>query len=178
MFDPKTLLDRGRAFVRTRQPEEACDMFAQAVAEARFLHHPGVLTEALMALGGTEGSLRHPATAVDCYREAAVVAEHSDQPVHQAEALMEIAEILLQQEKRDEAAGVCDQLLAVAQKAADDAPLPRARALCMLARIQENIASPEELVLMWQAAASLLESAGKLERAAECKAQLAFLLGQ
>jgi tetratricopeptide (TPR) repeat protein len=171
-------MDRGWKFVRARQTEEACDLFAQAVAEARFLERPVLLVEALMALGQTECGLRHSATAVDCFREAATVAEHHTEPALQAEALIEIAEILVQQQRNAEAAAVCDQLLAVVQKAENDAARARARALHLLARIQEKSAEQDELVLLWQAAAALYEVADENQMAAECKSNLAFLLGQ
>jgi len=178
VFDPKTLLDRGREFARSRRPEEACDLFAQAVAEARFLHNPLLLVEALMALGQIECSLRHPATAADCYHEAALVAAHNAEPALQAEALIELAGTYLSQERTGDAARVCDELLAVTQKAEDGAALARARALHMLARIQESAVHHDELALLLQAAATLYEMAGDSTHAAECKSHLAFLLGQ
>ena len=171
-------MDKGWEYVRACKPEEACDLFAQAVAEARFIHNPLLLVEALMALGQTESGLQHPATAVDIYREAAAVAEHSGEPGSQVQALIEIAQTLFRQERTDEAAAVCDQLLAVIQKTEEDAPLARARALRMLAGIQEKMASQDELALLWQAAATLYEVAGDYAHADECKSQLAFLMGQ
>lgn len=178
MFDPKTLLDRGRNALQGHHPEEASDLFAQAVAEARFVQDPEPLIEALMELGQTESTLRHPASALDCYREAAAVSEVASKLEQQAEALVESAKILRSQNKKDEAAALCNRILALAAPGSQIALLPRARALRMLAHIQEETARPDELALLWQTAASLYESAGELARAAECKSQLAFLLGQ
>lgn len=171
-------MDRGGKAVGARQPEEACDLFAQAVAEARFQENPQLLIDALMALGQTENGLRHPATAADCYREAAAVAEDSAAPARQAEALVEVAEILFHQQRTGQAAEVCDRVLAIPQKAENDAPRARARALHLLARLQENTANSEELILLWQAAATLYEVAQERQLAAECQSHLAFLLGQ
>lgn len=171
-------MERGWDCVRAHNPEEACDLFAQAVAEARFVHSPLQLMDALMALGQTECGLRHPATSADCYREAAAVAEAAEEPARQSVALMEIAEIYFAQGRAEEAATLCDQLLAVPQKDENDAALARARALHMLARIQENSATYDELALLLQAAATLYEVAEQNQLAAECKSQLAFLLGQ
>ena len=178
MFDTKTWMNKGWAFVKANQPEEACDLFAQAVAEARFLHNPCVLLEALMALGATESGLRHPATALDCYREAVDVAAHHRMPREQAEAMAAVAELLVEQKRTEEAATVCDQLLSIVQKNEFDAATARAGALRMLARLNEAVAPIDELALLWQAAATLYEYAGELDLAAECKSQLAFLRGQ
>lgn len=178
MFDPKTLLDRGKDALEGHHPEEACDLFAQAVAEARFVQDPAPLIEALMELGQTESSLRHPATALDCYREAATVSEVADALELQANALIEAAKILRGQNKNDEASALCQHILALVEPGSQAALLPRARALRMLAHIQEDSATPDKLALLWQAAAALYESAGETARAAECKSQLAFLLGQ
>ena len=171
-------MTRGWEYVHSRKPEEACDLFAQAVAEARFLHNPLVLVEALMALGQVECSLKHPASAVDSYREAADVAGNNGEAERQAEALIEIAALLEAQKRTEEGSTICDQLLALQQKQENDAALPRARALHMLARFQEHDTEHDELALLLQAAASLYETAGDHSHAAECQSQLAFLLGQ
>jgi tetratricopeptide (TPR) repeat protein len=177
VFDSKSLLDKGWTALGNHQPEEACDLFAQAVAEARFSSNPKFLTRALMALGKTECSMNHPATAIDCYREAAAVCERAGDPAGQVTALIEVAEIFRTQKKSEKTTAVCEQLLAIPQLSSSDAPLPRARALHMLAKASEYSADNDELALLLQAAAALYETAGECERAAECKSDLAFLQG-
>ena len=181
MFDPKILLDKGWEAVRSHQLEEACDLFAQSVAEARFVPDPTLLISALMALGAIESDLQHPSKALESFREASTVSECAASPARQAEALIEAAKILRRQRKNTEAAGICDQILSLFAPASNEALLPRARALRVLARIKEDAedaANSEELILLWQAAATLYEAAGEQERLDECKSQIAFLLGQ
>jgi hypothetical protein len=173
-----SLLDKGWAALGNHQPEEACDLFAQAVAEARFAGNPAFLASALMALGQTECGMNHPATAIDCYREAAGVCEHAGDSAGQVTALVEVAAIFRAHKKTEDSNAVCEQLLAVPQLSSDAAPLPRARALHMLALSCEDSASHDELELLLQAATALYEVAGELGRAAKCKSQLAFLQGQ
>jgi len=60
----------------------------------------------------------------------------------------------------------------------DPPALVRARALRMLALLKEKTASEDELLLLWHAAATLYEADEKPERAAECRAHLAFLMGR
>ncbi|MDR3793752.1 MAG: hypothetical protein P4L03_10270 [Terracidiphilus sp.] len=178
MFDPKSLLDKGWTALGNHQPEEACDLFAQAVAEARFIENYVLLANALMALGQTECGMNHPATAIDCYREAAAVCARAGDPARQAAALVEVAEILRTQKKTEASIAICEQLLALPQLSDNAAPLPRARALHMLALAGEDSANHDELALLLQAAAALYEAAGEPGRAAECKSNLAFLQGR
>jgi tetratricopeptide (TPR) repeat protein len=178
VFDPKTLIERGLAALSNRQPEQACDLFAQAVAEARWVNDPAVLAQALMTLGQTEHSLQHPATALDSYREAAAVCAQAGDAAGQAEALAETAKVLRAQGKTNQAEAACEQLLELLQPLPDPPALVRARALRMLALLKEKTASEDELLLLWHAAATLYEADEKPERAAECHAHLAFLMGR
>jgi tetratricopeptide (TPR) repeat protein len=178
VFDPETLLKRGLEAYKSHRPEEALDLLAQAVAEARWVANPALLAHALMTLGQVECEMKHPATALDCYSEAASVCEHAANLHGQAEALARTAEILRGQGKTARAEAACNQVIALCESQADAHPLPHASALRCMALLKDGTAEAEELHLLWLAASALYEAAGDGDRLAECKSQLAFLLGQ
>ena len=178
MFDPETLLKRGLDAYKNHRPEDALDLLAQAVAEARWVANPALLARALRTLGQVECEMKHPATALDCYFEAASVCEHAADLPGQADSLARIADILRGQGKAARAEAVCNQVFALCQSQADAPLLPHASALRCMALLKDGTAGAEELHLLWLAASTLYESAGDTVRLAECKSHLAFLLGQ
>jgi tetratricopeptide (TPR) repeat protein len=176
VFDPQTLLERGWQAERDLQPDEARDLFAQAVAEARWVAKPLLLVRALMALGETEHRLQHLARALDSYVEATSVCQKYGNLIGQAAAMLKAAGVLNEQKKPAEAEAAFAHSLELCRTAADAPPLPQARALHGLALLKEPTA-PEEAVLLWQAATSLYDAAGESELKAECKRHAAFLMG-
>ena len=73
MFDPEPLLTSGYEALHGKRIHDARDLFAQAVAECRWITDRSLLVKALRALGHVERDLDHRTTALQCYRRAAAI---------------------------------------------------------------------------------------------------------
>lgn len=180
MFDPEPLLADGQQARREDRVEEARDLFAQAVAESRFLADPALLIRSLRSLAQTERDLRHPDTAIKCYREAAQLQRKHGDELGWAHSVRHIADILRGQKKLAEAEAAYLEALAVYSSHLDRLPLDHANALRGLAVLKDltldKTGETEEVLLLWRAAKSLYQTAGVEAGIAECASHIAFLL--
>jgi len=176
MFDPELLLAKGDAAATNGLQEDARDCYAQAVAEARWVDKPALLAQCLRTLAEAEHQLRHQASALDSYTEAALVSQHLGDAANQARALLAVAEIYLEQKSPSEAEKAYDQVITLCEaKPGVDAHL-QAQAFHGMAKLTE-VRKPAESLLLWQAAITLYEAAGENEKLSACKLHVAFLTG-
>ena len=178
VFDPETLLASGRQARSENQCEEARDLFAQAVAESRWVADPALLAKALKALGQIERELQHGATAIDCYSEAVAIYRGTGDRLACADALRHIADILAEQNSLTEAEAVYSEALEIYRIHAQANPLEQAHAMRGLAQLKSGGEAHEEALFLWQGASHLYGAAGESARVAECDAHVAFLLGR
>jgi len=172
VFDPETLLERGREAREAGRPDEASDLFLQAVAEARWAGKPALLVHALMTQGRAARSMKRLEAALHSFHEAAALC--SGNGGVEAEALLEIAAVLREQEKTAEAKAAYHRALDRIQSNPVASSFDEARCLQGLATLEEAT-NPEEAVLLWQGATSLYAAAQAHDRCAECQQHLAFL---
>jgi tetratricopeptide (TPR) repeat protein len=177
MFDPGLLLAGGHEARRERRFEDARDLFAQAVAESRYTLDRSVLAQALKALGQAERDLRHPSTALKCYREAAEMGRVLGDELALAHTIRHIADIQREQKLFTAAAASYNEALALYGKHAAAPPLDRANALRGIALLRDQTGDSHEALLMWRGAKTLYENAAVPAGVAECEAHIAFLLG-
>lgn len=178
VFDPETLLASGRKAHCENQCQEARDLFAQAVAESRWVADTALLAKALKALGQIERELKHGGTAIDCYSEAVGIYRGSGDRLACASALRHIAEILAEQKSLIEAEAVYSEALEIYRTHAEANPLEQAHAMRGLAQLKSGGQAHEEALFLWQGASHLYGAAGEAARVAECDAHVAFLLGR
>lgn len=176
MFDPEPLLARGHQARTEHRLEEARDLFAQAVAEARFLPERTLLIRALKALAQIERDLRHPTTAIKHYREAAALQQAAGDSLGWAHSIRHIADILREQKTLAEAESLYEQALSIYRTDPEARPLDHANALRGLALLKDHSGDPEEVLLLWRAAQALYDKAGVQAGIAECARHIAFLL--
>jgi tetratricopeptide (TPR) repeat protein len=176
MFDPAPLLASGHQARREHRLEEARDLFAQAVAEYRFLSDRSRLVSSLKALGQAERDLRHPNTAIKCYREAAALQQTSGDQLGWAHSIRHVADILREQKNDTEAESAYNDTLAVYSTHSDTAPLDHANALRGFALLKDHSGDREQALLLWRAAKALYETSGVEAGVAECASHIAFLL--
>lgn len=178
MFDPEILLTKGCEALRENLPEDARDLFAQAVAECRWVKDPALLAKALKALGQMERDLHHRGTALDCYREAAGIYRNLEDQLACADAIRHIAEIFGEQNLPAEAEACYEEALEIYRTHPEAAPLDQAHAMRGLALLKNSADAHEEAGLLWQGASHLYAAAGEPAKVAECDAHVAFLLGR
>lgn len=176
VFDPEILLKKGQEAEGRGHLNEARDLYAQAVAEARWVEGATSLSGALRTFGGIERRLLHLDTSLQAYAEAASVSHRQGDLAGEVEALLASGEILAGRKQIPEAEKILNHALELSQAAQDPQPLPQARALHGLALLSE-VSNPQETLLLWQAAATMYEAAGSEEKVTECKRYVAFLLG-
>lgn len=127
VFDPETLLERGREAREAGRPDEASDLFLQAVAEARWAGKPALLVHALMTQGRAARSMKRLEAALHSFHEAAALC--SGNGGVEAEALLEIAAVLREQEKTAEAKAAYHRALDRIQSNPIASPFDEARCL-------------------------------------------------
>lgn len=176
MFDPEILLKKGLEAEVRGSLDEARDLYAQAVAEARWVEGAQPLAHALRTLGGIERRLQHLDTALQAYAEASAASQRQGDLAGEVEALLATGEILAERKQTQPAEQALNRALELCQMEQEPQPLPQARALHALAQLSE-VSNPQETLLLWQAAATMYEAAGSEEKLAECKRYVAFLLG-
>lgn len=175
VFDPETLLTRGREALEAGDHEHACDLYLQAVGEARCCDNVSLLVHALMTQGRAARTLHRGAQALRSLREAATLAAREGDGVVEAEAMLEAAAVLREQKQPEEAEAAYHKALDRIQANPNSSPFDEARCLQGLALLKEA-AKPEEAALFWQGAATLYKAAGAHERSNECEQRVAFLL--
>ena len=176
MFDPEPLLASGYEARLEQRFDDARDLFAQAVAESRFLLDRSVLVKSLKALGQAERDLQHPTTAVKHYREAASLQQNERDRFGWAHSIRHVADILREQKVFAEAEAAYEQALDVYAQDPETSPLDYANALRGLALLKDHASDPDEVLLLWRAARALYEKAGVEQGVAECARHIAFLL--
>jgi tetratricopeptide (TPR) repeat protein len=175
VFDPETLLVRGREAFERGDQEHASDLFLQAVGESRCCDNPSLLLHALMTQGRAACAMKRLDAALQSFVEAATLATRAGESSVEASALFEIADVLRAQNKPQEAEQAYHKALDRIQANPNSSPLDEARCLQGLAGLSEE-KNPEEASLLWQGAARLYEAAGAHERSNECQQRVAFLL--
>lgn len=175
VFDPETLLTRGREAFEAGEQEHACDLYLQAVGEARCCDRPALLTHALMTQGRAARTLHRYDQALRSFREAAEQATRQQEPAVASEALLEIAAVLREQKLTEASEAAYRTALEQIRAQANSSPFDEARCLQGLALLAEE-KNPEEASLLWQGAATLYKTAGASERSNECQQRVAFLL--
>lgn len=177
MFDPEILLAKGYEARRENLVEEARDLFAQAVAESKWIPNLDLRARALEALGQMECDLNHPSSALRHYREAAEIHRGQGHPLAQAHAIRQVADILRGQKMVPEAEVAYSEALAIYRGQPDTAPLDLANLLRGYAQLRDAAGDQEQALLFWMEASHLYETAGDKAGVAECKSQIAFMTG-
>jgi tetratricopeptide (TPR) repeat protein len=178
VFDPETLLVKGREARAEHRLVEAQELYAQAVAECRWVKNPPLLAKALNALGQVERDLHHSSTAIDCYRQAAAIYRELDAQVGLAHTIRHIADILREQKRSADAEKAYNEALEIYRSNPDAPGLDLANALRGFALLKDGNGAGEEALLLWQEASYLYAAAGVEAGVSECKMQIAFLMGQ
>jgi len=178
MFDPETLLIQGREASGEGRLDDARDLVAQAVAEARFVKDKAPLGKALRALGQAERALKHQDSAIQCYREAAAISLALGDRLAWAHAIRHVADILREHKRTTEAADWYSKVLEVYRTHPQALPLDHANALRGFALLKDSAGDTEEALLMWQGASTLYSTAGVAAGVAEAQGHIAFMLGR
>jgi tetratricopeptide (TPR) repeat protein len=178
VFDPQTLMEHGRAARGENRLADAQELFAQAVAECRYVEDPRLLATALKALGQVERDLQHPAAAIKCYAQAAAIYEELSDNLPLAHSVRHIADILREQKRAAEAEHAYNQALEIYRPSPEALPLDVADAVRGLALLKDGAGAQEDALLLWQEACHYYTEAGAAARISECQASIAFLMGQ
>ena len=178
MFDPEILLAKGYEARRENLVEEARDLFAQAVAESKWIPDLALRAKALEALGQVECELNHPSSALKHYREAAEIHREQGHPLALAGVIRQIADIQRGQKQVPEAEAAYKEALAIYRGQAETAPLDQANLLRGYALLRDAAGDQEEALLFWMEASHLFETAGDKAGVAESKSHIAFMTGR
>ncbi len=178
MFDPEILMTNGREARAENRLEESRDLFAQAVAECRWVKDNTLLARALKGLAQAERDLQHPTTALQCYREAAQIYRALDDRLAYAHTIRHSADVHRGQNTLPDAARLYEEALEIYRTHPDALPLDHANALRGFALLQDAAGHPEEALFLWQGASHLYSAAGVQAGFAEAEQHIAFLLGR
>ena len=178
VFDPEILLAKGYEARRENLVEEARDLFAQAVAESKWIPDLELRAKALEALGQVERDLKHPDSALKHYREAAELHRKHGQMQNLAHCIRHLADILREQKSLPESETAYSEALAIYRSQPETTPLALANLLRGYALLRDAAGDEEQALLFWMEASHLYEAAGVAAGVAECKSQIAFMTGR
>lgn len=163
---------------REHRLQQAADLFQLALSES-LAGQDRVLTATLYEeLAYVERSLDELEAAESHYRNAAETYRDLDRPLKTAHTLRHAADILREQKKRNESAGLYAESLDIYRNHPETAPLDLANAIRGLALLKEDQNEREEAASLWREAGKLYELTGIDAGVAESRKRLALLTAE
>ena len=183
MSSPAELISLARRARHEHRLADAKDCFKRAVDAIRNAGDKALLADALCGLGQIERDQGNGKAALEHDREAVGLRRSGGDTPALAHTIRHVADILREQESAAKAAPYYEKAISIYRSHPDTTPLDLANAIRGLALLKASSASPgtqeeEQAILLWREAAGLYEQAGVSPGIAECRQQIAFLLGR
>jgi tetratricopeptide (TPR) repeat protein len=175
---PAQLLSLGHEARSEKRLKDARDYFARAVDGCRKANDKTLLAEALCGLGQIERDLGNTGDALKHYGAAVELLRGLDAPLLLAHAVRHVGDILRGQGQLAKAAPCYEEALAIYRGHDETPPLDLANAIRGYALLKADLVDPEEATFLWYEAMGLYAGCGVEAGVAECKSQIAFLLGR
>jgi len=151
------LIASGYKARKERQPEQAKEIFSEAVRLSRNAADPLLLAGSLTGLGQIERDLDNNIAALQHYREAVGILKGESKRLRFAHTIRHLADILREGGSFAEAAGCYEEALRVYREHTETPALDLANALRGFALLKAGMGEAERANSLWHEARSLYE---------------------
>ena len=169
------LIASGYKARKGHRPEQAKEVFSEAVRLSRKTADALLLASSLTGLGQIERDLDHNDAAVQHYREAVGILKGEPDRLRFAHTIRHLADILREDGSPEEAAACYEEALKVYREHTETPPLDLANALRGFALLKGGIGENEQASSLWREARSLYESVNVQAGVEESERQIARL---
>ena len=170
------LIASGYKARKGHRPEQAKEVFSEAVRLSRKTAAPLLLASSLTGLGQIERDLDHNDAAVQHYREAVgILKGEPPDRLRFAHTIRHLADILREDGSPEEAAACYEEALKAYREHKETPPLDLANALRGFALLKGGIGENEQANSLWREARSLYESVNVQAGVEESERQIARL---
>ena len=169
------LIASGYEARKDRRPEQAKEIFREAVRLSRNSADPMLLASSLTGLGQIERDLDNNNAALEHYREAVGILKGEPNRLRFAHTIRHLADILREDGSAEEAAPCYEEALRVYREYTETPPLDLANTLRGFALLKVRLGETEQANSLWQEARSLYESLGVRAGVEESERHIAHL---
>jgi tetratricopeptide (TPR) repeat protein len=172
---PEKLIASGYKLRKELRPEEAHEIFLEAVRLSRKAVDPALLASSLIGLGQIERDLKNSHAALQYYREAVDILRSEPKQLRFAHAIRHLADILREDGSPKDAAVYYEEALKIYGEHAETPRLDLANALRGFALLKGGIGENEEAKSLWREARSLYQSVNVQAGVEESERRIAAL---
>ena len=169
------LIASGYEARKERRPEQAKEVFAEAVRLSRKAADPLLLASSLTGLGQIERDLDNNNAALQHYREAVEILKGEPSRLRFAHTIRHLADILREDGSPEEAAACYGEALKVYREHTETPPLDLANTLRGFALLKGGMGENEQANSLWREARSLYKSVNVQAGVEESERQIAQL---
>jgi tetratricopeptide (TPR) repeat protein len=175
---PESLLEQGRNAKSGRRPKDARSAFREALTHCHGSEDGPLVATLYEELAYVERNLRDLESAERHYRKASQLYSRLDNPLKTAHTIRHAADILREQNKRDESALLYAEALEIYRNDPETPPLDLANAIRGFALLKEDLGDREQAILLWREAGKLYELTGTEAGVVESKRRIGLLAGE
>jgi tetratricopeptide (TPR) repeat protein len=175
---PESLLEQGRVAKGERRPEDARRLFREALAECRGSEDGPLVPSLCEELAYVERNLRDLESAEKHYRQASQLYRGLGNLLKVAHTIRHAADILRQENRRDESAVLYAEALEIYRNHPETPPLDFANAIRGFALLKEDQEDREQAARLWQEAGKLYELTGIEAGVEESRRRIGLLTGE
>ncbi len=175
---PESLLEQGREEKREHRFKYARSLFRIALRETRESDNLALRAALYEELAYVDRTLGDRETSQQHYRKASEIYRGLDNLLKTAHTMRHAADILREQERRDESAPLYAEALEIYRNHQETPPLDLANAIRGFALLKEAQGDREQAACLWQEAGKLYESTGIDAGIAESKRRIGLLTGE
>ena len=175
---PESLLEQGRIAKRERRPEDAGRLFREALAECRGSEDGPLVATLYEELAYVERNLGDLESGEKHYRQAGELYRGLGNLLKVAHTIRHAADILRQQNQRDQSALLYTEALEIYRNHPETPPLDLANAIRGFALLKEDQEDREQAARLWQEAGKLYELTGIEAGVEESRRRIGLLTGE
>jgi tetratricopeptide (TPR) repeat protein len=174
----ESLLEQGRNAKSAHLPEDARNAFLEGLAACHGDEDGPLAATLYEELAYVERNLRELEPAVRHYRKASQLYGRLDNPLKTAHTLRHAADILREQNKRDESALLYAEALEIYRNHEETPQLDLANAIRGYALLKEDQEDREQAICLWHEAGKLYDLTGIEAGVAESRKRIGVLTGE
>jgi tetratricopeptide (TPR) repeat protein len=174
---PESLLEQGRIAKRERRAEDASGLFREALAECHGNEDGRLVATLYEELAYVDRTLCDLESAERHYRQACEFYRGLGNLLKVAHTIRHAADILREQNRRDESALLYGEALEIYRKHPETEPLDLANAIRGFALLKEDQKDREQAASLWQEAGKLYELTGIDAGVVESRRRIGLLTG-
>jgi tetratricopeptide (TPR) repeat protein len=173
--DPEALIAAGYGTRREGRPNEAKELFSDAVTLCQASGDQTMLAKALTGLGQIERDLKNTQESLRYYRAAEAIYRGLADPLRLAHTVRHIGDILREDGSLDQARPCYEEALRIYREQEQTPPLDLANAIRGFALLRAESGEREQAKSLWQEARSLYQSEEIQAGVRESDAQIELL---